>query len=91
MKTTTIRLDDLVVEILDAAADATGETASELIREGILLLFADLEGKNKDFQAQYNAISQRHAQQAHAQALASARPSGVALGRPSGQRPQKGP
>ena len=58
MKTTTIRLDDAVVEMLDAAANATGETPSDVIRSGILLALAQLANENEEFRRARDRIVQ---------------------------------
>jgi predicted transcriptional regulator len=58
VKTTTIRLDDAVVDMLDAAAEATGETPSDIMRRGILLALAQLAEDNDAFRRARERIVQ---------------------------------
>ena len=60
MKTTTIRLDDALVELIDRVAENTGQPASEVMRTVIREGLRTLADQDDKFRTVRDEIVQRH-------------------------------
>jgi predicted DNA-binding protein len=88
MKMTTVRLDEGLWELLEAAAEETGTVSAEIMRDGIRAILASIADTNEKFRARRDEIVLRLKQEqdlALMQALGVAQPTQVDADQPGRQ------